>query len=353
MYFDCVYFCAVPIIINARGTERGTKSYCMTYQEKKGMIITLAMLKAEGKKIAFVKGNRIPSKGNILSKRKSLHNHGLVVPIVIADAPEVDADGVEVMEVVVENETENSEKAENSDSSLKIELIDGVTLKPIPKDELENYVFILEGQHRYLAYLLNEAEKVENKGSLYFIFPLNPEVTARVILSQANIATVKWSGGEFVQGAKILMADKELPLLDAILELVNAGYTLPTASYWCTFHYGKITKDMLADAMEGKIHNNLNYTAYLERGKRLLTAARKTVKEDFLKHRYMMDFLKSKYDASEDSIEIMNRLENFLKSLEESEVNQLANAKGEKGVRAKEQVVINILNELYNKRYQK
>lgn len=327
----------------------------MDLREKfKNAIITLAMLRAENKKIAFIKGNRIPSQENIFSKRKSLRKYGQVVPIVIEDAPKVKADGLEVMEVVVKNETENSQKAENSDSSLGFQLIDGVTLKPIPEDELENYVVILEGQHRYLAYLLNEAERVENKGELYFIFPFNPEVIPKEILAQANIVTEKWSGGEFVQGARILTGGKDLPLLDEILELTKKGYSLASAAYWCTCRYGRITNAMLADAMEGTIHQNLNYTVNLERGRRLLAAARVTLKDDFLKHRYLLDFLLGKYDAASDDkkVEIMNRLESFLKSLDENEAKELTEAKGDKGVTTKEQVVMDILNELYDKKYQ-
>ena len=162
----------------------------MSLREKfKNAIITLAMLKAEGKKIAFIKGNRVPRKENLNSKGISLRKHGLVVPLVIEDANKVYADGLEVMEVIVKGENENSEEAENSDSSLEIELIDGVTLKPIPEGELENYVVILEGQHRYLAYLFNEVKKLGNKGDLSFIYPLNSEVTSKKLLSQVNIAT--------------------------------------------------------------------------------------------------------------------------------------------------------------------
>ena len=320
------------------------------------MIITLAMLKAEGKKIAFVKGNRIPNKENLNSKGISLRKHGLVVPLVIEDADKASTDGFEVMEVVVKEETENSEEAENSDSSLEIQLIDGVTLKPIPENELENYVVILEGQHRYLAYLFNEMKKLGNKGDLSFIYPLNPEVTAKVILSQTIIATGKWTGGEFVQGAQILNNGEKLPLLDAILELVNAGYSLASAAYWCTFKYGRITKEMLVDVMEGyTLFPEMRYTVNLERSKRLLTAARHTLKDSFLKHRYLLDFLLRKYEKADDDkkVEIMNQLESFLRGLEKVEADKLMSAKGKRGVTAKEQVVMDILNELYNKRYQK
>lgn len=323
----------------------------MSLREKfKNAIITLAMLNAEGKKIAFVKGNRIPNKENLNSKGISLRKHGLVVPLVIEDADKVSADGLEVMEVIVK------EEAENSDSSLEIELIDGVTLKPIPEGELENYVVILEGQHRYLAYLFNEVKKLGNKGDLSFIYPLNSEITSKKLLSQVNIATEKWTGGEFVQGAQILNNGEKLPLLDAILELVNAGYSLTSAAYWCTFKYGRITKEMLVDVMEGyTLSPEIHYTVNLERSKRLLSAARYTLKDCFLKHRYLLDFLLEKYEKADDGkkVEIMNQLESFLHSLEKEEAHKLESAKGTRGVTAREQVVMDILNELYNKRYQK
>lgn len=314
---------------NAHGTERGTKLFCMNFDNKKIKTITLAMLRAEGKKIAFIDGNRIPKDKNILNKRKSLSEHGQLVPAIIMDASVVNGAG--------------------------LELVDALTSKPISKDELENYVVILDGQHRFIAWCKNEEEGVKNKGDFFLMYPLNSDPTPQEVLSEANIATDMWSGGDYGRGALLMNVGEDLPLLVAINELTALGSPLSTACKWFTFKDGGITKELLAKAMTGNIDKKLKNTANLERGKRLLEAAKKAFSIAFLFKRYLIDFLVEKYESADDSdkARTMDQLVDFLSGLERSKVEALEKAKGIKGDTTKEQVILDLLNQYYNDFLQK
>lgn len=301
----------------------------MNFDDKKIITITLAMLRAEGKKIAFIDGNRIPKDKNILNKRKSLSEHGQLVPAIIMDASVVNGAG--------------------------LELVDAVTLKPISNEELENYVVILDGQHRFIAWCKNEEEGVKNKGDFFLMYPLNSDPTPQEVLSEANIATDMWSGGDYGRGALLMNVGEDLPLLVAINELTALGSPLSTACKWFTFKDGGITKELLAKAMTGNIDKKLKNTANLERGKRLLEAAKKAFSIAFLFKRYLIDFLVEKYESADDSDKAitMDQLVDFLSGLDRSKVEALEKAKGTKGDTTKEQVILDLLNQYYNDFLQK
>lgn len=301
----------------------------MNFDDKKIITITLAMLRAEGKKIAFIDGNRIPKDKNILNKRKSLSEHGQLVPAIIMDASVV--------------------------NGADLELVDAITLKPISNEELENYVVILDGQHRFIAWCKNEEEGVKNKGDFFLMYPLNSDPTPQEVLSEANIATDMWSGGDYGRGALLMNVGEDLPLLVAINELTALGSPLSTACKWFTFKDGGITKELLAKAMTGNIDKKLKNTANLERGKRLLEAAKKAFSIAFLFKRYLIDFLVEKYESANDpdKARTMDQLVDFLSGLDRSKVEALEKAKGTKGDTTKEQVILDLLNQYYSDFLQK
>ena len=298
------------------------KEYVLT---KKG-IITLAALKATGKKVAFIKGNRQVQEKNVNAKRASLKENGQIIPAVIVDGKEV--------------------------QSVDLEIVDAETGTPVALEDHEKYVVILDGQHRYTAYIQNGDK---NKGEFYFMYPLNEGITLQKILSEANIATKMWDGKDFASGALMMNPDKKLPLLDAIVELLNQGFPLATVQKWLCFKNAGINKEVLAKAMNGKIDEKLQKTPYLEKGKRLLKAAQKSFNNDFLGKRYLVDFLIEKYEDADDEkkAETMQQLVEFLVGIDRSKVDEIEKAKGQKGVIAKEQVILNKLNELYNSKFNK
>ncbi|WP_292267838.1 MULTISPECIES: hypothetical protein [Butyricimonas] len=298
------------------------KEYVLT---KKG-IITLAALKATGKKVAFIKGNRQVQEKNVNAKRASLKENGQIIPAVIVDGKEV--------------------------QSVDLEIVDAETGTPVALEDHEKYVVILDGQHRYTAYIQNGDK---NKGEFYFMYPLNEGITLQKILSEANIATKMWDGKDFASGALMMNPDKKLPLLEAIVELLNQGFPLATVQKWLCFKNAGINKEVLAKAMNGKIDEKLQKTPYLEKGKRLLKAAQKSFNNDFLGKRYLVDFLIEKYEDADDEkkAETMQQLVEFLVGIDRSKVDEIEKAKGQKGVIAKEQVILNKLNELYNSKFNK
>lgn len=290
---------------------------------KKG-IITLAALKATGKKIAFIKGNRQVQEKNVNAKRASLKENGQIIPAVIVDGKEV--------------------------QSVDLEIVDAETGTPVALEDHEKYVVILDGQHRYTAYIQNGDK---NKGEFYFMYPLNEGITLQKILSEANIATKMWDGKDFASGALMMNPDKDLPLLEAIVELLNQGFPLATVQKWLCFKNAGITKEVLAKAMNGKIDEKLLKTPYLEKGKRLLKAAQKSFNNDFLGKRYLVDLLIEKYENADDEkkAETMNQLVEFLSGIDRSKAEEIEKAKGLKGTITKEQVILNKLNELYNSKF--
>ena len=290
---------------------------------KKG-IITLAALKATGKKIAFIKGNRQVQEKNVNAKRASLKENGQIIPAVIVDGEEI--------------------------QSVDLEIVDAETGKPVALEDHEKYVVILDGQHRYTAYIQNGDK---NKGEFYFMYPLNEGITLQKILSEANIATKMWDGKDFASGALMMNPDKDLPLLKAIVELLNQDFPLATVQKWLCFKNAGINKEVLAKAMNGKIDEKLQKTPYLEKGKRLLKAAQKSFNNDFLGKRYLVDLLIEKYENADDEkkAETMNQLEEFLSGIDRSKAEEIEKAKGLKGIITKEQVILNKLNELYNSKF--
>lgn len=230
--------------------------------------------------------------------------------------------------------------------------MDAETGKPVVPEDYDKYVVILDGQHRYTAYIQNGDK---NKGEFYCMYPLNEGITLQKILSEANIATKMWDGKDFASGALMMNPDKKLPLLEAIVDLLNQGFPLATVQKWLCFKNAGINKEVLAKAMNGKIDEKLLKTPYLEKGKRLLEAAQKSFNNDFLGKRYLVDFLIEKYENADDEkkAETMQQLVEFLVGIDRSKVDEIEKAKGQKGVIAKEQVILDKLNELYNSKFNK
>lgn len=295
----------------------------------KGQIIALAELKEEGKRVAFIKGNRMVQEKNVNTKRASLCENGQIVPAIMVDGEDAQGAGLEIL--------------------------DAETGKPVAPEDYGNYVVLLDGQHRYAAYVANEQGEGDNKGEFYLMYPLNEGIALQKILSEANIATKMWDGKDFASGALMMNPDKELPLLKAIVELLNLGFPLATAQKWLCFKNAGINKEILAKAMNGRIDSKLLKIAYLEKGKRLLGVAQRSFSDDFLGKRYLPDFLIEKYEEAEDEAkaETMKQLLNFLEGIDRSKADDIEKSKGVKGSMAKEQVILDKLNGLYNSRFGK
>lgn len=289
-------------------------------------VIALSTLLDKGFKIARLSGNRNFDEKVVKAKMKSMKANGMLVPAIIVPAKKVIEAGLEIVDF------ETGEIISGADAA--------------------RYVVLVDANHRYKAHLnLLEANKdlkdeEKYKGEFYLIYALNEEIAVSRMFSEINICTNPWKGGDFPKGAK-MACKEELPLLDFIVELTEQGYPLPTASKWGTFKAG-ITKEIMADAMAGKISDKLRKTNGLERGRRLLKAAEHLSKE-ILKSRTLIDWIIYQYDEADDDQKgaTIDNLFKFFSSLNKEKAEQIEKAKGQRGGDTKETIINRLLNNFY------
>ena len=290
-------------------------------------VIALSTLLDQGYKIARLSGNRNFDEKVVKAKMKSMKANGMLVPAIIVDATKVIEAGLEI--------------------------VDFETGETISEADADKYVVLVDANHRYKAHLnLLEANKElkdeeKYKGEFYLIYALNEEITVSRMFSEINICTNPWRGGDFPKGAK-MACKEELPLLDFIVELTEQGYPLPTASKWGTFKAG-ITKEVMADAMAGKISDKLRKTNGLERGERLLKAASEHLSKEVLKSRTLIDWAINEYEEADDEqkVSVINNLVGFFSSLNKEKAEQIEKAKGQRGGDTKETIINRLLNNFY------
>ena len=290
---------------------------------KKNEVTTLTSLVNEGKKIARLSGNRDLNEKVVKAKMKTLEECGLLIPAIVVDATDVINQGLEVGDTIRE-------------------------------EEAMNYLVLVEGNHRYEAHLRLIASNEERdeqkryKREFKLLYALNTELPIAKMLSEINIATDPWKGSDYVKGAKINNQQEELPLLDAMSNLVNKGYSLTSASKWLTFT-SKINKKVMDCAIDGNIADELKNTSGLERGLRLLQAAEGIFKETTIQARTVIDWIISKYEKTSDNLkpEFTNKMVRFLKNISKEDADYIEKAKGTRGGDTKENIINNKLSGLW------
>lgn len=294
----------------------------------KNAIITLALLKDAGKKIAFVKGNRSIKEKNFVSKMKSMVDFGQLLPAVIMLAVDVVNAGLEI--------------------------VDAETGETVPNDELENYVVLLDGQHRYMAYLQNEKAGKAEQGEFYMIFPLNENIPPQKMLSVINNDTNLWVAGDYGKALLIMSREEKLPLVEFLNELMDLGMQISTAQRWGCLKFMDINKAMLAEAIKGNVHKALKFDRNLGTGKRFWEIASKKFDIKILKHRYFIDFFIEKYDDADDEDRkgLWERFGEFVSTIDDMNVGYINRAVGNKD-RSKEVIIVDELERLYERKYGK
>lgn len=300
-------------------------------QENLFKILTLAVLASEGIKVARLAGNRDLKDKAIKAKMKSLKKCGMLVPAIIVDAKDAQDAGHEI----VDCETGEAVTYENADQ----------------------YVVLIDANHRYQAHLdlLKEneglGEEERYKGDFYMMYPLS-RMDIAAMLSEINTVTDPWKGGDYAKGASLINKGEKLPLLDFINELTTKGYSLEAASKWTTFT-GKVNKTMMVKAMSGEISDTLRKTNGLERGERLLSAAREGFSEGFLKTRTLPDWIISKYDDADDADKatVISNIEAFFKEISRVDSDTIEQTKGKRGGDTKETIINRELNRLFEAKY--
>ena len=295
----------------------------------KNEVTTLTSLVDEGKKIARLSGNRDLNEKIVKAKMKTLEECGQLIPAIVVDATDVMNQGLEV--------------------------VDFTTGNIIREEEAVDYLVLVEGNHRYEAHLRLMASNEERdeqkryKREFKLLYALNTELPIAKMLSEINIATNPWKGSDYVKGAKINNQQKKLPLLDAMNNLVNKGYSLTSASKWLTFT-SRINKKVMDCAIDGNIVDELNNTSGLKRGIRLLQAAEGIFKETTIQARTVIDWIISKYEKTSDNLkpEFTDKMERFLKNISEEDADYIEKAKGTKGGDTKENIINNKLSGLWD-----
>ena len=102
-------------------------------------------------------------------------------------------------------------------------------------------------------------------------------------------------------------------------------------------------------AMDNIILPQLENTVGLERGQRLIEAAKEHFTEKNIKSRYLVDWIISKYDTTGDDgkPDFTDKMERFLRSISKEDVDYIKKAKGKTGGDIKENIINQKLTELW------
>lgn len=199
-----------------------------TLESKKAEIFTLF---GTGKKVAFTNANRKIDKSVVKTKKESIKNKGLLLPIVVVDAKEL--------------------------AGKKFELYDADTSEKLSEDKLESYLVIVDGQHRYKA--IKELEKEKVLCDIWLMYPLNKKLAIANLIMEINSTAVNWKNGNYADVLYKLKPDNEaLKFLHDYSNmkhkrpkkgesddgLPNNGYGLSVLSKYLTFSK-KINKSCL------------------------------------------------------------------------------------------------------------
>lgn len=298
--------------------------------EKVLQVLSLAVLQSKGVKIARLEGNRDLNEKAVKAKMKSMKQYGQLVPAIIVDAATARKQGLKV--------------------------VDFSTGEEVTEQNEAFYVVLLDANHRYEAHLrlmaANDKVKEADKytGEFYLVYSLCPAVAIDKALAEINIATTPWKGADFVKGAK-MMVDVELPVLDAIAEATSEGMSLDAASKVFLLN-GKVNKTVLVKAINGSIDECLLNTSGLERGRRILEAAKSSFGRDFIKTRNWIDWVISVYEhtVDDDKGQFTDDMVAFLSGIKREDAEPLEKAKGKRGGQSKDTIINEGLNALWAKR---
>lgn len=229
-------------------------------------IFTLEDVKAEGKAIAFVRGNRDIAAKNKNNKKSSLIKCCMnLVPMLLVEGKKAVEDGCKLMNPYGEE---------------------------IPDNAADSYYVVVDGQHRYTAAmeLIKDAENKEVKPAitdkqLYFYLDYSGRNTMD-LLSITNIESAKWAATDFAKGAVLLHPDDEL--IQFINEYAQKKMPISVISIYL---YGKkdtlTNKHLAASLSTGKL--DVKPEARLEFAKAILPRLQQLFVLGFYKTRYCAD----------------------------------------------------------------
>lgn len=216
---------------------------------------TLASLMSEGKKVAFISGNRSVNSKNITSKKESFGRFECnIVPLMYVDGTKAVEDGCN--------------------------LVDASTEQIVDANKISSYIAIVDGQHRYTA-----AMEKGISPEFLILYEDYTEANTKDLLATANIDSFAWNSSNYIDGAVLFNPENELAKFAK--ELSDLKYPITNIGKILCFASGKLGKKQFADIMAGK---NVEVKGLdMERAKNFLDAARSKFEDDFISSRYLID----------------------------------------------------------------
>lgn len=265
-------------------------------------IYSLTELTEQGKKIGRLSLNRRLNPSIIKAKMKSLKENGLLMPAVIVDGKDVK----------------------------DLEIVDFETGKKV--ENVDNYVVLLDANHRYEAYLELKKKGVD-VGEFYFIYSLT-SISIQKQLSEINIATNPWKGVDYING--VLMNGNDSKLMKEMGKLAKDGYSLSAASKWLTF--SEVKKEKLVAIMNGKTDVITANDADIDNRMRLLETTKAKLGDKLAKGKAVIDWIISKYNDISDTYKpsFIDNMIGKINSLTDDDCKEIQSFKGERGIKSKQ-----------------
>lgn len=279
-----------------------------------------------GKKVARLVNNRNMETKAVKAKATSLSEKSQLIPAVVVDAEAAVAEGLDV--------------------------VDFQSGKEIPTNELQNYVVLVDGNHRYQAHLnllaAAKAGKGEYAGEFYVMYPFSDELSVVDMLTELNIATNPWKGGDYGKCAAIVLGDNAPEGVKAMNELIGKGCNLACASLWIAFTK-EITKAVMVKVMRGKeTAGALTNSHNIQRGLKLYAAAEQAgFTPSYLGSRNFIQWIISKV-ADANNVATDEKVEEMITFLGTLNGKEIEAIKGEKGLTTKLGNQQKKLNELWD-----
>ena len=217
---------------------------------------TLATLKEEGKKVAFINGNRKTEDKNISSKKKSLKEFNYnIVPLMYVSGTKAVEDGCK--------------------------LVDADTKVAVKDEDAINYIVIIDGQHRYIAAIRNEMS-TDN----IILYENYTEANTKDLLAIANRDSKPWDSSNYINGA--VLFDPENEIAKFANELSVNKFPISTIGKIMCFDSGKLGKPHFVKIMT---HKDVKIESLnIERAKKFISAATDSkFKKEFITSRYLID----------------------------------------------------------------
>lgn len=284
-------------------------------------IFTSEEFRSKGLKIARLSDARAIRKEVVDKKKASMKAFGQLQQAIVAEASEALAQGLQMTDF--------------ADDTIQV-----------TEQNANDYMVILEGNHRYAAFLELQKEG-DNTVEFYFQFALNAKCQISRMVLEMNICTTPWHGKDYVASAIMKVGDR-IPALSFIYELTSKGYSLPSASLWATG--AKLgSKDIMKVTDNDICPALVNDRDLLARKAIHNSAKSKFTKEDILKGRGIPEWIQIRKSGTPDE-EIPgfnDKMKAFFDTLTDEQIKGLQSIQGKRGGETRESLLNKQLTELY------